>query len=140
MSDLLSMYRYIVGIGVPVAFAGLGALGKKLIRKGGGWQVDDFYLGIELTLAGIANGLVGSFDLLKLPSGALPQNMVPYAVASAVVTFCGFFCFLFLLSIHQDWESKESDQKGKMIRLGIVSNVVGLVILFASIMLVPGLG
>lgn len=134
------MYRYIVGIGVPVAFTGLGALGKKLIRKSGGWQISDFYLGIELTLAGIANGLVGSFDLLKLSSGALPPNMVPYAVASAVVTFCGFFSFLFLLSIHQDWESNDTDQRGKMIRLGIVSNGVGLVILFASIMLVPGLG
>jgi hypothetical protein len=34
----------------------------------------------------------------------------------------------------------DTDRKGKVIRLGIVSNGVGLVILFASIMLVLGLG
>jgi hypothetical protein len=97
MSDVLSVYRYIVGIGVPVAFIGLGALGKKLIRKTTGWLVDDFYLGKELTLAGIANGLVGSFDLLKLPSGELPRQMIPYAVASAVVTFLWIFLLPFPL-------------------------------------------
>jgi hypothetical protein len=48
--------------------------------------------------------------------------------------------FLFLLSIHQDWESNDSDLKRKLIWLGIVSNVLGLGTLILSTVLIPGLG
>lgn len=68
MSDLLAMYRFVVGIGVPLVLAAIGVLGKKVVR-GHGWQSTDFYLGIELCLAGIANGLVSSCELLKVATG-----------------------------------------------------------------------
>jgi hypothetical protein len=139
MNDLLSMYRYIVGIGVPLILALFGILGKKVVR-GPGWKRTDFYIGVELTLAALANGLVSSCELLKIATGTLPQKMAGYAVASAVVTLLGFFMFLFLLSIHQDWESNDSDHWRKFIWLGIVSNMLGLGTLFASTVLIPGLG
>lgn len=138
MNELLGMYRYIVGIGVPIVLAMFGVLGKKLVR-GPGWKKEDFYIGVELNLAALANGLVSSCDLLKIPTGTLPQKMVGYAVASAVVTFFGFFMFLFLLSVHQDWESDDIDLRRKFIWLGIVSNVLGLGTLIGSTVLIPSL-
>ncbi len=139
MGELLTLYRYIVGIGVPLILAMFGVLGRKLIRKGPGWKREDFYIGVELTIAALANGLVSSCDLLKIPTGVLPQTMVGYAVASAVVTFFGFFMFLYLLSVHQDWESNDVDLKRRFIWLGLVSNVIGLGTLIASTVLIPGL-
>jgi hypothetical protein len=140
MSELLAMYRGIVGIGVPLILATFGVLGKKLIRKGPGWKREDFYIGVELTIAALANGLVSSCDLLKITTGVLPQKMIGYAVASAVVTLLGFFMFLFLLSVHQDWESNDSDPRRRFVWLGIVSNMLGLGTLILSTVLIPGLG
>jgi len=139
MDHLLGMYRYIVGVGVPLTLAMFGILGKKVVR-GRGWKETDFYIGVELTLAALANGLVSSCELLKIAAGTLPSGVAVYAVASAVMTFFGFFMFLFLLTIHQDWESNDSDLRGKFLRLGVVSNVLGLGTLIASIVLIPGLG
>ena len=139
MSNIAGMYRYIVGIGVPLALAAIGVLGKKVVR-GKGWRQADFFLGIELCLAGIANGLVSSCELLKVAAGTLPIGSATYAILSAGVTFAGFFIFIFLLSIHQDWESKDGDQRGKFWRLGIISNVLGLGILIGSTFSIPGLG
>ena len=132
------MYRYIVGLGVPLILAMFGVLGKKIVR-GPGWRRTDFYIGVELTLAALANGLVSSCELLKLANGGLPRRAGLYAVASAIVTLFGFFMFLILLSIHQDKESDEGDLRGKFIWLGLISNVLGLGTLIASTMLIPGL-
>jgi hypothetical protein len=93
MNDLLAMYRYVVGIGVPLILSAIGALAKKLVR-GKGWKQADFFLGIELCLAGMANGLVSSCELLKIANGTLPPRAASYAVASAGVTFAGFFIFI----------------------------------------------
>ena|SRR5438477_7467724 len=140
MEDLMSMYRYVVGIGVPLALAMIGVLAKKVARRGRGWRRTDFYLGIELTLAGLANGLVSSCELLKVTTGTLPLHAARYAVASAAVTFFGFFILLYLLSIHQDWESNDTEPKRKLIWLGVVSNMLGLGTLIGSTVLIPGLG
>lgn len=130
-------YRYIVGVGVPFLLALLGILGNKLVR-GKGWQQDDFFLGVELTLAGLANGLVSSCELLKVATGTVDGRIIPYVVASAVVTFFGFFIFVFLLSLHQDWESKTGGKR--IFWLGVVSNVLGLGTLVGSTVLIPALG
>jgi hypothetical protein len=133
-------YRYIVGIGVPLLLSIFGILGNKLVR-GKGWAKEDFYLGVELTLAGMANGLVSSCELLKMTTGKLDAKIVPYVVASAVVTFFAFFIFLFLLSLHQDWESKVgSNPLHEVMLLGGVSNVLGLGTLIGSTILIPSLG
>lgn len=139
MNDFLRMYRYAVGLGVPLVLAAFGVLGKKVVR-GPGWKRTDFYIGVELTLAALANGLVSSCELLKATTGALPQKMAGYAVASAIVTLLEFFMFLFLLSVHQDWQSNDSDLKLKFIWLGVVSNVLGLGALILSTVLIPALG
>src|SRR5690348_3894959 len=64
IAGLLSAYRYGVGIGVPLVILLLGLIGRKVAR-GRGWAAGDFYLGPELTLAGVSGALVNILELLK---------------------------------------------------------------------------
>jgi hypothetical protein len=129
-------YTWKTGIGVPVLLALLGVLGKKLARGGGatgGFKRQDFYLGPEFTLAAVSTALLNIFDLLK-PARPLPGPR-DALLANILVGFSGMLLFMFVLSLHQDWESNgmviAAGNAGKSIRwemfwlLGIC-NLIGL--------------
>lgn len=151
LSDMLLVmtipYTWKTGIGVPVLLSLLGVLGKKLARGGGatgGFKRQDFYLGSEFTLAAVSTALLNIFDLLK------PARTVPgprdALLANILVAFCGMLLFMFVLSLHQDWESNgmliAAGNPGKSVKremfwlLGIC-NLIGLGLLIMGIILIP---
>jgi hypothetical protein len=79
-------------------------------------------------------------DLIKtIRSG----NPVPHAVTmdlvgTGVFLVITFMLFLYVLTIHQDWE-QEQDGKPKRIRLGIACNLIGFGLMIAFLLWVKGI-
>src|SRR5882762_9853390 len=127
MKELFSN-RYVVAFSVPLMVLAIGVLAKKLIR-GKHWQRDDFYLGVELMLAAIAGDLDYLFDLVGTGRLASPP----------LVFLVGALVFLFVLvSEHQDLAKAPSSWK-QIVRLCVISNVVGGGFLVTLILVVKGL-
>lgn len=55
--------RYFIALGIPFILLLLGAMSRKLIRAQP-WRREDFYLGVDLALAGISSGLIYISDVL----------------------------------------------------------------------------
>ncbi|HEY3744257.1 MAG TPA: hypothetical protein VGL53_30650 [Bryobacteraceae bacterium] len=127
----------LVAILVPAILLLAGALAKKLVRASG-WMWQDFYLGIEFTLAALSSGLVYIFDLVKVIATKAPGADVRDKLSYTALFLCvTFFLFLYVLGVHQDWE-KAPDATPKRIRLGFVANFVGGGLLAAFILLIKG--
>jgi hypothetical protein len=92
------------GLGIPIIFLLAGALAKKLVRGGRGWEQADFFLGIEATLAAMSSGLVNIFDLVR--EATLVSRGIDNLRLAATGGFLtiNFILLLALLSIHQDWQ------------------------------------
>jgi|SRR5947209_174000 len=131
----MSGYRYITGVGVPALLALLGVVGKKLARQGRGWKARDFYLGVEFTLAAVSAALVNIFDLLN-PSRSAPGSRAAL-LANVTVAFVGMLLFMFVLSLHRDWESNERHSAKELFWLLGVANAIGLVLLVIGIISIP---
>lgn len=130
---------YLIAIGIPLILLLCGALAKKLVR-GGGWKPTDFFLGVELALAALGSAMVYFYDLQKLNPTSAP-NSVPIADkmgATASFLAIAFFLLLWILSTHQDWEGRTTNQKGQIIWLGLISNGVGIALFAGFVMLVKG--
>jgi hypothetical protein len=134
ISSMLTEYRYAVGIIVPLVIVAIGVLGKKVAR-GPGWEYADFYLGNELTLAGVSGTLVNFFDLLKpeQPFGMLQRKLVG---ANITIAILGLVLYYVALSLRQDYgpESGKSENK-QLFFLLVVSNAIGLATLVGALML-----
>lgn len=110
-----------------------GAVAKKLVR-GSGWQAKDFYLGVETSLAALGAAMIHFFDLQKQQlSGAQLGEQV---TATASFLAIAFFLLLWVLSTHQDWEARTQNARGQKIWLGGVSNLIGILLFGAFVMLV----
>ena len=129
---------YITAIVVPLLLILCSAVAKKLVR-GSSWQRSDFFLGVELSLAAMASGLVNFIDLSKpaLANTALlsPQKTTETAVFVAIC----FFLLLWILSTHQDWEKRTQNVTGQIVWLGVISNLVGAGLMVAFILYVKGI-
>lgn len=132
---LLIPYRYQTGIGVPLLLALLGVIGKKLVRQTRGWKARDFYLGVELTLAAVSSALLNIFDLLNPDRKGTDNHRV--LLSNFVVTVLGMLLFMFVLSLHRDWESNNQHPKKEAFWLLGVSNAIGFGLLVAGIILIP---
>lgn len=129
---------YITALVVPIVLILCSAVAKKLVR-GSGWQRSDFFLGVELSLAAMAAGLVNFLDLTKPAlTGAAPLSPQKTTETAVFVAIC-FFLLLWVLSTHQDWERKPQSPKGQVIWLGVISNLVGAGLMIAFILYVKGL-
>src|SRR5947207_5279141 len=129
---------YVLALGIPVILIVAGALAKKLVR-GSTWQRSDFFLGVELSLAAMASGLVNFLDLSKPAlTGAAPLSPQKTTETAVYVAIC-FFLLLWVLSTHQDWERRPQSPKGQFICLGVISNLVGAGLMVACILYVKGL-
>jgi hypothetical protein len=119
-----------------------GASAKKLVR-GSGWKQEDFYLGIELTLAAMSAALVHIFDLarrLAIASEVAGQGSTLEITQQLAVTgtfiAVTFLLFLVVLTIHQDWTGETQRKAAQLVRLGGVSNLIGSGLLATFVVLV----
>jgi hypothetical protein len=62
--------RYFIAVGIPFLLILLGAIARKLIRSTA-WIRDDFFLGVDLSLAGISSGLIYISDLLTTKKASI---------------------------------------------------------------------
>lgn len=101
---------YITAVVVPLILILCSAVAKKLVR-GSAWQRSDFFLGVELSLAAMAAGLVHFLDLSK-PAMANAAQLSPQKTTetAAFVAIC-FFLLLWILSTHQDWEKRPQKRR-----------------------------
>lgn len=128
---------YITAIVVPILLILCSAVAKKLVR-GSAWQRSDFFLGVELSLAAMAAGLVNFLDLSK-PALANASQLSPQKTTeTAVFVAICFFLLLWILSTHQDWEKRAQNTKGQIVWLGVISNLVGAGLMVAFILYVKG--
>lgn len=129
---------YITAIVVPILLILCSAVAKKLVR-GSTWQRSDFFLGVELSLAAMAAGLVNFLDLTKPALTNASQLSPQKTTETAVFVAICFFLLLWVLSTHQDWEKRTQNTGGQIIWLGVISNLVGAGLMVAFILYVKGL-
>jgi len=129
---------YVVAVGIPAIFLIVGALAKKLVRHTG-FQREDFYMGAEATLAALSTGLINITDLVhQLQTSAANTAALGENIAGSTI-FVGltFIALLFILALQQSWAKAKPTWK-EMLLLGVASNIIGIGLLFASIVLVKG--
>jgi hypothetical protein len=127
---------YTVALGVPLFLLVSGTLAKKLAR-GPGWLRTDFFLGVQLTMAAISSALINMFELAKqLSSGSSSAHASAGLTATAVFLAMTLFSLLVVMSLHQDWEDNAVD--GRILRLGVICNMIGGGLLASFILLVRG--
>lgn len=129
---LLRRYIVVVILLFPVFIALAGALGKILIR-GSGIAKKDFYLGQDLTLAAISVALVNVFDMAKDVQPPPDQGLKLFLTAG--YAFVTFFLFICIMVLHQIWEKRDNQPSRQVFWLGIVSNVIGLVLLIVFMLM-----
>jgi hypothetical protein len=131
---------YVMALGIPLILILSGALAKKLVR-GSTWQASDFFLGVELSLAAMASSLVYIFDLAKI-AAASTKGSVPVdnkiAATASFLALC-FFLLLWVMSTHQDWEKRNQNQRGQIIWLGLIANLIGAGLVAAFVLYVKGI-
>ena len=130
-------YRISVGGGVPIVLAIVGILGKKLAR-GKGWRRADFYFGVEFTLAGVAAALASIFDLLLKPGRNAQTIDNKLLLLNFIVAFIGMVLFMFVISLHQDYENVSNtgeDRKKELKMLAGASNVLGFIMMLIGVLL-----
>lgn len=135
IGDLMTEYRYSVGVIVPAFVMAIGVVGKRVAR-GPGWAAEDLYVGNELTLAGVSGALVNLADLVLKPDrpfGVLERKLTG---ANLAIVLLGLLLYYVALSFRQDFgpESGKSRKKQLFFLLG-VSNAIGLATLLGALML-----
>lgn len=130
---------YLVALGIPILLLASGAVAKKLVR-GSAWQRFDWFLGVEFTLAAMSSALIYIFDLVKIASGTtnVAQDLLKKFTATSAFIALTFFLLLWILSTHQDWQSRNNNPTGQILWLGIVTNILGAGLLASFILLVKG--
>lgn len=131
-------------LGVPLIFLISGAIAKKLIRKTDrGLKRQDFYLGVQATLASISSAFLYMFELVRqLQASVLSGIVVPAGLYGGMVTTLVFIAVAFpslisVLSLHQDWEAAEHDTDPiQFKKLGLFANGIGLGLLAGFILFV----
>jgi len=131
-------YRFLVGFGVPILLSVAGILGKKLTRGRSkpSWKRTDFYLGVELTLAGVSAGIVNMFDLLMKPGRVFQPSDGRLVLLNFVVSFLGIFLFMYVITLHQDYENEANtaeERKKELHMLAGLANVLGGMVLLAGV-------
>jgi ABC-type Fe3+-siderophore transport system permease subunit len=143
--------RYLTGLIVPTILLFAGMLAKKLVR-GKGWEPNDFYLGVELTLGALTSALLQIFDIIKeyqrlaqvaIKAGhqdpPVTQDALVGVISIAGFVVVTFVLFLLVLTFHQDWEHEPDSGKKRWI-LGVLCNILGFALMFAFLLLIKGLG
>lgn len=126
----------LIGVGVPLSLSGFGILAKKISRFAKGWKRSDFYLGSELTLAGVSTAFISTLEILLKPGRALKVEDVWPLVENGLVAFLGLFLFLAVLSMHQDYEDETNAGAARIKEIkfvGLLSNAIGFAVLATAV-------
>jgi hypothetical protein len=149
------MLPWVLGFLIPTGFLLVGAVGKKLVSEAPGWIWADWYLGIELALASVSICTLNACDLYRLgeradrlreeslaDGAAAPREVKDerdrsYAQMTKEIRqeqgrtiaclALAFFAFLFVGTVHRQWESRPDDQWKKKLMLAGLSNLCGYV-------------
>jgi hypothetical protein len=140
--------RYVIAVGIPFLLILLGAIARKLIRATP-FISDDFYLGVDLSIAGISAGLIYTSELLTAKADAAGcattacQTLIAHAddrlLRDSTFLSGALFLFLLILAFHQDKGEKALNPRRRMLMLGVVSNMIGVLLLTCFILLVKGI-
>ena len=129
------------GLFIPVLFLVFTGLIKSLVRKSVNWS--NFYLGLDIALAALANGVVNIVEEVhaseSLPGG-YPPEFGQQMFYSAIFIAASVGCLLTVMTIHQTLEDPLDGEKAnqKIMRgiwLGGVANLLGSGLLFSFIYL-----
>ncbi|NES05844.1 MAG: hypothetical protein F6K22_25355 [Okeania sp. SIO2F4] len=100
---------------IPLVVILIGSIAKKLAR-GSGWQRQDFFWGIELTLSSISGGLTLLFESnIDAPNNY--RNTGIFLLLSLIL-------FVLILSFHQDYQN--TTPKKEYLWLIGFSNIIGI--------------
>lgn len=132
--------RFVIALLVPTLLFLAGGFGKKLVRGSRDWHRKDWYLGIDATLAAMSAALINIFEIARLKK-IVPNDSGLYdkqQVATAVFIAISFFMFLYVLSVHQNWESKSRNARAQKFWLLGLANLIGLGLMFVFVLIVKG--
>jgi len=127
----------LIGLTIPVLFLGFTGLTKSLIRRELFWS--NFYLGVDIALAAMANGIVNIVDEVHIAELAgYPREFGDRMVSTVILLVASFGALLVVMFIHQRWEepAASSANNRRWVRgiwLGLVSNAIGGFVLGAFI-------
>jgi uncharacterized membrane protein YidH (DUF202 family) len=127
------------GLLIPVGFLGFAGMAKSLVRSC--WTWANFYLGIDLSLAALANGIVNIVDVVhQAESGSTPMvELLSKVNNSALCVFIAIGALFGTMAFHQRFEILDGDQSNHRLRrgilLGLVSNLLGASVLAAFIVM-----
>ncbi len=118
--------QLVIGVVIPIGFITISAVTRKVVR-GSRFEWDDWYLGLELTLAAFSSTVT---YLL-----AAPQT-TPIQWDLAALLAVAFFVFVWQLAIHQGWQRGAHSkwrQRGMMAGL---SNGLGVGLFYAFALII----
>lgn len=117
-----------LGLVIPVAFFGFTGMVKSLVRNNWAWA--NFYLGIDIALAAMVNGIVNIVDLAHSTEGhPMGDNFGHAMTFTAMSIVISFAALLIAMGLHQKFDSKELGEgigNRRLVRgilLGIVGNL-----------------
>jgi hypothetical protein len=141
--------RYFVAVAIPFLLILLGAIARKLIRSTA-WIRDDFYLGVDLSIAAISSALIFISELLTTKGAAIGcatdackavlSTADERLLRDASFLAVALIFFLLVLALHQDEVRNTGNRRRQLLKLGVLSNVIGVALLSGFILLVKGVG
>jgi hypothetical protein len=116
--------KYIVILVGSLLFIVVGAFIKKIIKGGGHYNLEDWFLGVELALSSLSSA---SFNILDKLGGNYTQAI--NNIAWSLVFILGdIFSLVLIVSLQQD--ARSASGKLKVISLCVISNLIGMLGLF----------
>jgi hypothetical protein len=120
-----------LGLMIPVIFFGIAGMAKSLVKSL--WIWSNFYLGIDISLAALANGIVNIVDgahqaeKILTPSAELESQM--YYTSICIIAAVG--ALFGTMGLHQRFDVPDdgNPRRKRGILLGIVSNLLGAAVL-----------
>lgn len=119
------------GLMIPVAFLGFTGLVKSIVKKEMLWS--NFYLGIDIALAALANAVVNIVDgahQIEMHTVS-PSDIASQMLYTSLCILASIGVLLGAMALHQRFE-EEADREGldknrlkRGIWLGIVGNLMG---------------
>ena len=118
-----------LGLMIPVAFFAFTGMVKSLVKSN--WTWANFYLGIDIALAALANAIVNVVDSVhqseKLPPDVNFGHQMAYTVICIVLAFAAL---LITMGLHQRFDVPDGFEAGNRrvargILLGVVGNLAG---------------
>jgi hypothetical protein len=122
-----------LGLMIPAAFFAFAGLIKSLVKAS--WTWGNFYLGIDIALAAMANGIVNVVDLVHQAEGhAFTQEFAAELTNTVICIVVAFAALLLTMGLHQKFDVPGQSENGNRriargILLGVVGNLAGVCVL-----------